>query len=70
VAEKRELYLDRRSVENRRTVYDIDYFLNGGVERRTWKERRSPLERRSAWFRVSEWVSVSGKGLGIDKALS
>ena len=70
MAENRELYLDRRSGENRRAVYDIDYFLNGGVERRTWKERRSPLERRSGWFRVSEWVSVSGKGLGIDKALS
>ena len=31
---------DRRSGEDRRKSYDTDYFLNGGIERRSWKERR------------------------------
>jgi len=26
-------YLDRRSGDDRRQVYDSDYFLNGGVDR-------------------------------------
>jgi hypothetical protein len=33
-------YLDRRSGDDRREAYDSDYFLNGGVERRTGKDRR------------------------------
>jgi hypothetical protein len=31
---------DRRSGNDRRKVYSSAYFLNGGVERRSWKERR------------------------------
>jgi hypothetical protein len=31
---------DRRSGADRRKVYSADYFLKGGVERRSWKERR------------------------------
>jgi hypothetical protein len=50
--------IDRRSGSDRRKVHDLDYFLKGGVERRSWKERRSPIERRKNWIRVSEWVSV------------
>ena len=33
--------IDRRSAPDRRSVYDLDYFQNGGIERRTEKERRS-----------------------------
>jgi len=32
--------VDRRSGNDRRKIYDATYFLNGGVERRCWKERR------------------------------
>ena len=31
---------DRRAYRDRRKTYNRDYFLNGGKERRTWKERR------------------------------
>jgi hypothetical protein len=31
---------DRRSGYDRRIIYNAAYFLNGGVERRSWKERR------------------------------
>jgi hypothetical protein len=65
MSEDRDSCFDRRAAENKRRVYDLDYFLNGGVERRTWEERRSAVERRSGWFRVSKWVSVSGREIGI-----
>jgi len=32
--------LDRRCGWDRRKTYSAAYFLNGGVERRSWKERR------------------------------
>jgi hypothetical protein len=31
---------DRRCGKDRRKSYNRDYFLHGGVERRSWKERR------------------------------
>jgi hypothetical protein len=31
---------DRRSGEDRRKSLDPNYFLNGGIERRSWQERR------------------------------
>jgi hypothetical protein len=49
---------DRRSGVDRRNVHDLDYFQQGGVERRSWKERRSNEERRKNWVRVAEWASV------------
>ena len=51
-------YLDRRSGEDRRQVYDSDYFINGGIERRTGKDRRQQGERRDGYIRVSKWSSV------------
>ena len=54
----RDPYLDRRSGEDRRQVYDADYFQNGGVERRSGKERRQQYERRKNCIRVSEWSSI------------
>ena len=57
-ARVRDPYLDRRSGEDRRAVYDSDYFENGGVERRHAKERRQKDERRDSCTRVSEWSSV------------
>jgi hypothetical protein len=55
---KRRALLDRRSGEDRRKAYNLDYFLNGGVERRKGDERRSLDERRSDWKRVGKWYSV------------
>ena len=51
-------YIDRRSGEDRRQVYDADYFQNGGKERRSGKERRQQKERRKSYIRVSEWSSI------------
>jgi hypothetical protein len=50
--------IDRRSGEDRRTVYNLDYFENGGLERRTQAERRQTGERRAGCVRVTEWSSV------------
>ena len=60
---RRSSAIDRRSGEDRRRVYDLDYFSNGGVERRNWRERRSLIERRMGWLRVDKWFSVSKKDL-------
>ena len=56
-------YVDRRSGEDRRQVYDADYFQNGGLERRNGKERRQRYERRKNFIRVSEWSSVCLVGM-------
>ena len=51
-------YVDRMSGENRRKVYDPDYWDTGGIERRKAKDRRQEKERRSNFVRVTEWSSV------------
>ena len=51
-------YIDRRSGEDRRQVYNADYFQNGGKERRSGKERRQQSERRKNCIRVSKWSSI------------
>ena len=58
IMERRGYRIDRRSGIDRRKVYDLNYFTDGGVERREFKERRSELERRKNWIRVDEWISV------------
>ena len=55
----RHFIIDRRFVGERRRMYNLDYFLKGGVERRSWKERRKQDERREGWMRISKWSSVS-----------
>ena len=54
---KRSL-VDRRSGDDERNRYSIDYFTDGGKERRKGKERRQSEERRSGWARVYKWCSV------------
>ena len=49
---------DRRSGEDKRLRYNLDYFTNGGKERRKGKERRQSGERRRGWARVYKWCSV------------
>jgi hypothetical protein len=51
-------FLDRRSGDDRREAYDLDYFHDGGEERREGTERRQSDERRDDCFRVSDWSSV------------
>ena len=58
---KADPYLDRRSGEDRRDAYWIDYFLMGGTERRKGKERRGMSERRADCVRVSKWSSVCAR---------
>jgi hypothetical protein len=36
----KSIYSDRRSGNDRRKSYSADYFINGGIERRSWNERR------------------------------
>jgi hypothetical protein len=56
--ERRRNRFDRRSGEDRRIAYSLDYFINGGEERRRRSERRSPRERRREWRRVGQWYSI------------
>ena len=51
-------YVDRRSGDDRRGVYDSDYFETGGRERRQAGDRRTQNERRDTCIRVSKWSSV------------
>ena len=39
-------YLDRRSGEDCRKVYSLNYFLRGGIERRGISDRRQVQDRR------------------------
>ena len=57
ISVKRSLF-DRRSGEDKRKRYSLDYFTDGGNERRKGKERRQSEERRSGWARVYKWCSV------------
>ena len=51
-------YMDRRSGDDRRAVYSIDYFANDGSERRRRNDRRTHGERREDCINVSKWSSV------------
>ncbi|UCH20222.1 MAG: hypothetical protein JSU83_16920 [Deltaproteobacteria bacterium] len=49
---------DRRSGEDRRKIYSLDYFIKGGKERRHKNERRHKGDRRSGWIRIDKWYSI------------
>jgi hypothetical protein len=51
-------YLDRRSGDDRREHYGLDFFEQGGVERRSSIEPRQKGERRAQCIKVSQWSSV------------
>ena len=55
-------YVDRRSGEDRRQVYDSAYWESGGIERRSIKDRRQPKERRDNCVKVSKWSSICIEG--------
>lgn len=51
-------FLDRRSGEDRRYVYSLEYFRLGRPDRRDNCERRKNYERRKGFVRVSLWSSA------------
>lgn len=55
---KTDPYLDRRSGEDRRRVYSLDYFFKGNLDRRNSPERRTNSERRVDCIRINEWSSI------------
>ena len=50
--------IDRRFENDKRHVYDLNYFIDGGVERRNDRERRGRDERRVGWVKTDDWKSV------------
>ena len=48
---------DRRCGLDRREAYDLEYFLHGGFERRTYSEKRESNEHRADWVQTSPWSS-------------
>ena len=58
---KKRAFFDRRSGQDRRKAYNIDYFLEGGIERRNSAggERRDiEKDRRKDWIKISRWSSL------------
>lgn len=51
-------FLDRRSGEDRRQVYSLDYFFKDYPDRRSPVEQRTNKERRRDCVRISEWSSA------------
>ena len=50
--------VDRRSCDDKREALDLDYFSDGGDERRKGVDRRKSKERRADWVQVDRWRSV------------
>ncbi|MCK5227165.1 MAG: hypothetical protein KAK02_03105 [Desulfobulbaceae bacterium] len=48
---------DRRDETDRRVAYSVNYFENGGLDRRR-EERRRSRETRIGWIRTSPWSSI------------
>jgi hypothetical protein len=56
---RRSSSVGRRRLDNRRRVYSLDYFSQGGIERRKALDRRNRNhDRRKGWVRISDWNSV------------
>lgn len=57
---KKRAFFDRRSGQDRRNAYNLDYFVDGGTERRnsSGEERRAEdQDRRKEWIKISSWSS-------------
>ena len=58
----RRSHIDRRYVNERRQIHDLNYFEDDGIERREFKgafiDRRSEIEQRTGWVRAGKWFSV------------
>ncbi len=62
MARKTRSPIDRRSGSDRRKVYHVGYFMNGGLERRSGKERRSGMDRRKGLATFGDWPSEQREG--------
>jgi hypothetical protein len=61
-SKKKRSFFDRRSGEDRRSTYNIDYFVEGGVERRAGTaggRRNKENDRRKNWIKISPWSSLN-----------
>ncbi len=59
---KKRSFFDRRSGQDRRLTYNMDYFLEGGAERRNSFEgerREESKDRRKDWIKISSWSSLN-----------
>ena len=62
---KKRAVFDRRSGQDRRKAYNLDYFLDGGLERRTTvggERRHKRKDRRKLWIKISRWSSLHVEG--------
>jgi len=60
-SKKKRAFFDRRSGQDRRKTYNMDYFLEGGVERRNscaGERRAEDKDRRKNWIKISPWSSL------------
>ena len=70
-SKKNRSLFDRRSGQDRRKAYNIDYFLDGGTERRnssTGDRRTEGRDRRKDWIKISPWSSLHLEGQEPKKA--
>ncbi|MFH2092369.1 MAG: hypothetical protein ABIJ31_08395 [Pseudomonadota bacterium] len=59
-------FLDRRSDQDQRQLYNINVVNQLGCDRRQpYSERRKSLEQRDGWARVSQWSSVCVAALSV-----
>ncbi len=64
-SKKKRAFFDRRSGQDRRNAYNLDYFVDGGTERRnsSGEERRAEdKDRRKDWIKISSWSSLKLEG--------
>ncbi len=64
-SKKKRAFFDRRSGQDRRKAYNMDYFLEGGVERRNCsncERRNKEKDRRKDWIKISPWSSLHLEG--------
>jgi hypothetical protein len=67
-ANRRKTALDRRTEDDRRRVYSLQYFSRGGEERRFRSDRRTQAERRKGWAQTGPWSSDTEIPDGDDSA--
>ena len=64
-SKNKRAFFDRRSGQDRRNSYNLDYFVDGGAERRnnSGEERRADdKDRRKSWIKISPWSSLHLEG--------
>ncbi len=60
-SKNKRAFFDRRSGQDRRNSYNLDYFVDGGIERRHSfgiERRDENKDRRKEWIKISSWSSL------------